>query len=187
MSDDDLLELSEAGEFDDFGDATVAEEDRTGRRRLTPRTVIAASVCAGLVVVAGVSMLVRSSTGDSSGSAPAPVTETTASDYSTITPSAADGVKQDDDGFVPLDNDGGAAEFPELADSSDTAVVEDAVCVAAEVLASHRSRENRSAAFFFIRANADRVEYEPLTDAISALEGFGFDDPGIEEVSGQCR
>lgn len=187
MSDDDLLELSEASEFDDPDASGATDEREPGRRRLTPRTVIAASVCAGLVVVAGAVVLVRSSTGDSSVSASAPVTETEVSDYSTITPSAADGVKQDADGFVPLDNDGGAVEFPELTDASDAAEVENAVCVAAEVLASHRSRENRLAAFTFIRANADRVEYEPLTDAISSLKGFGFDDPGVEEVLGQCR
>lgn len=115
------------------------------------------------------------------------VTETEPSDFESAEEVGADGVKQDADGFVPLDNDGGLLDLPSLPDSADAEQVEDAVCTASDELVGHRSRENRSAAFAYIKDHADRIEYEPLVEAVEAMDGFDFYNVSVDEVVEACR
>lgn len=116
-----------------------------------------------------------------------PISGYSVTDYSTVTETNSEGIKVDDDGFIPVSDDGGPIFLDPVSDDASAEEVEEAVCDAAHDLVTHRSRENRAGMFEYIKEHEQRIEFESLRDAVANLSGYDFNNPTIEPVLVQCK
>ena len=116
-----------------------------------------------------------------------PISEHTVTDYSTVTETNSEGIKVDQDGFIPVSNDGGPIFLDPVPEDASAEEVEEAVCSAAYALVTHRSRENRAGMFDYIKDHEQRIEFQALRDAVSQMTGYDFNNPSIEPVLVQCE
>ena len=129
----------------------------------------------------------QSSQSDASAYSGDPIDSYEVHDYATVTQTNEEGIKVDEDDFIPVSRDGGPIFMDPIPESASDEEVEQIICDAARDLITHHSRENRAAMFEYMKDHSERITFTPLREAVDELTGYDFNNPTIDAVVVQCQ
>lgn len=117
-----------------------------------------------------------------------PITEDSSVDFGEIDKTNEEGIKVDEDGFIPVSLDGGPIFVDEIKTEglTDEEYI-DTMCTQADRLKTKRSRENRYALYQFITTHAEKISDPDIKESAQSLTGYDFNNQSIENLIQICR